>query len=98
MNEPVPDQSQSTVGKVSSGYLKVGGYGNLIGSIIAFILGGLFILLGLVLALLFRSFFLLLLAALGVLLVFFGFLGLKWSKKMREGKYYHVGKGWVQPQ
>jgi VIT1/CCC1 family predicted Fe2+/Mn2+ transporter len=97
MNGEKPPQ-QSTTGKAISGYSKVTGYGNLVGSIIAFIIGGIMILAGILLAFLFGSFFPLVFSGVGLLIVWFGRLGLRWSKKMREGKYYHVGKGWVEPK
>lgn len=90
---------QSTTGKLASGYLKVQGYTNMVGIILSYIFGGLLILGGILLALLFRSFIVLLIfAGIGLLIIFLGGLAAKHSKKMREGKYYEVGKGWTEPQ
>lgn len=90
---------QSTTGKLTSGYMKATGYTNMVGVIFAYIFGGLMILVGILLALLFRNFIVLLIfAGLGLLVIFLAKLGAKHSKKMREGKYYQVGKGWVKPE
>jgi hypothetical protein len=93
-----PNQ-QSTVGKLSSGYMKVTGHTNIFGSIVLFIFGGLMVLIGIVLGLLFGKFsFLLMFLGFGLLMILLGYFTLKWSKRMREGKYYRVGKGWVKPE
>lgn len=87
----------STEGNLASGYLKVRGYVNIIGIIMAFIIGGIMVLVGLLLSFLFGNFFPLTFSGIGLLIIWFGFHGLKASKQMREGKYYHVGKGLVEP-
>ena len=90
---------QSTTGKLASGYIKATGYTNIVGVIFAYIFGGLMILVGILLALLFGNFIVLLIfAGFGLLVIFLARLGAKHSKKMREGKYYQLGKGWVEPK
>jgi hypothetical protein len=89
---------QSTTGKLASGYMKIRGYTNIVGSIIAFIIGGLIVLIGIILSWVFSNFFPLIFSGIGLLIILAGYLGLKSSKKMREGKYYQVGKGWVTPE
>jgi len=92
-----PDQ-QSATGKLVSGYEKFEGYRNIFGSIVGFIFGGLMILGGIFLALLINNSFPLIFSGIGLLIILFCIFSLKWSKRMREGKYYQVGKGWVKPQ
>jgi hypothetical protein len=89
---------QSTVGKMTSGYLKVTGHTNIVGSIFLFIIGGVMTLIGTIIALISKNFFPLIFSAIGVGLILLGRFNLKWSKRMREGKYYQVGKGWVEPK
>ena len=90
---------QSTTGKLASGYLKVQGYTNIVGVIFGYIFGGLMILGGILLTLLFRKVILLLIfGGIGLLVIFLARLSAKHSQKMREGKYYQVGKGWTEPQ
>ena len=92
-------EEQSTTGKVISGYSKVAGYTNVFSSIVAFILGGLIILGGIFLGLLFSNFIVFLIfLGVGLLIIGIGIIGIKMSKRMREGKYYHVGRGWVRPK
>ena len=97
MIEENPNQ-QSTTGKITSGFLKTTGYTNVFGIITGFIIGGLMVLGGIALALLFSNFFPLVFSGVGLLIILLGFWGLKSSKRMRKGKYYHVGKGWVKPK
>lgn len=90
---------QSMTGKLASGYIKTTGYTNIIGIVLSFIFGGLFMLVGIALGILFKSFFaFIIFFGIGALIIFFGILGKKTSKRMREGKYYQIGKGWVKPQ
>ena len=89
---------QSTTGKLASGYMKAQGHINIVGIIIAFIIGGFMILIGIILAWIFSNFFPLVFSGIGLLIILAGYLGLKHSKKMREGKYYEVGKGWTKPE
>ncbi len=89
---------QSTTGKVASGYLQVTGHTNVVGAIFVFILGGLAILAGVILTLISGNFFLLIFSVVGIGLIFLGRFILRMSKKMREGKYYQVGDGWVKPE
>jgi len=97
MVEEYPEQ-QSTSGRIASGYIKTAGYTNIVGVVILFIVGGLMFLGGIVLALLFGSFFVLIIfSGLGLVIIFLAWLGGKHSKKMREGKYYQIGKGWTKP-
>ncbi|MBU1252527.1 MAG: hypothetical protein KJ905_03725 [Nanoarchaeota archaeon] len=92
-----PNQ-QSTTGKLASGYIKTAGYTNIIGVVIMFIVGGLMVLGGIGLSFLFGSFFPLIFSGIGLLIIFLGRLGSKVSKRMREGKYYRVGQGWIKPE
>ncbi|MBU2576430.1 MAG: hypothetical protein KKF50_01790 [Nanoarchaeota archaeon] len=96
----VVDEStgQSVSGQITSGYLKATGYTNIVGIIISFIIGGLMVLGGMILALLFRDFFPLVFSGIGLIIIFFGWIGWRHSKKMREGKYYKIGNGWTTPQ
>jgi len=89
---------QSVSGQIASGYLKTTGYTNIIGIIISFIIGGLFVLGGMLLALLFSDLFPLVFSGIGLIIIFFGWIGWRHSKKMREGKYYQLGSGWTKPQ
>ncbi|MCK4647576.1 hypothetical protein KAT24_01445 [Candidatus Pacearchaeota archaeon] len=90
---------QSTTGKLASGYIKTTGYTNIIGIVGAFIFGGLMILLGIILGFLFSKFSaFLIFFVVGSITILFGILGLKGSKKMREGKYYQMRKGWTTPK
>ena len=92
-----PDE-QSTTGKLASGYMKVTGYTNIFGAIVVFIIGGGMVLLGISLALWSGKFGALIFSAIGLGLILIGCLGLKFSKRAREGKYYQVGKGWTEPK
>jgi len=92
------ENQQSTTGRLASGYLKATGYTNMIGVVSSYIIGVLMILGGVALALLFGSFVPLIFSGLGLLIILLGRLGAKHSKKMREGQYYQMGKGWTEPQ
>jgi hypothetical protein len=93
-----PNQ-QSATGQLASGYLKATGYVNMVGVIIIYITGGIFIFIGFLLGFLFGSFFVLLtFAGIGLVMILIGKFVSRHSKKMREGRYYQVGTGWVEPQ
>ncbi len=93
------EQEQSTAGQIASGYMKVQGYTNMVGVVTTYVIGGILVLVGILLGLLFKSIVaFLIFAGVGALMIFLAWLGAKHSKKMREGKYYQVGKGWTEPQ
>ena len=95
----VDNNQQSASGRIASGYSKVAGYTNMVGVILGYIFGGLLLLVGILLAFLFGNFVVFLaVGGMGILIIFLAWLGAKSSKKMREGKYYQLGKGWTQPQ
>lgn len=89
---------QSTKGKIIPREIISQGYSNKVKGITGFAIGGLAILFGIILALTFTSIIFLILSGIGLIIIFIGWLVLKFSKPMTQGKYYSVGKGWVKPK
>ena len=93
-----PPDEQTTKGNIISSAIKYQGHSNKITGILGFVMGGFAILLGMFLELIFASMIFLILSGVGLIIILISWLALKFSKPMTEGKYYSVGKGWVNPK